>query len=227
MTDISKDDLFVLCCLWDARAYRHHIASENAGIRFNISYKPLDAEGSINKLARLNLIDARRFAGESGKHDAFPFLRAPGKNEDMIIGLTPNGGKLWESRLDPCWRDYIGSDTAVVDGNDYCSIHSFDRSVLQSLLDGISERDHAGGLRAEIIEAENIIYWKEGQGYAAIFMSQSGTPIDISGAQWHEIVYGSLDAARCKFNADLSFKIQSLLNGKYGEFCAGQNFGRI
>lgn len=37
----------------------------------------------------------------------------------MIIGLTPNGGKLWESRLDPCWRDYIGSDTVVVDGNDY------------------------------------------------------------------------------------------------------------
>lgn len=119
MTDISKDDLFVLCCLWDARAYRHHIASENAGVRFNISYKPLGVEGSINKLARLNLIDARRFAGESGKHDAIPFLRAPGKSEDMIIGLTPNGGKLWESRLDPCWRDYIGSDTVVVDGNDY------------------------------------------------------------------------------------------------------------
>ena len=158
MTGISKDDLFVLCCLWDARTYRHHIASENVGIRFNISYKPLDVEGSINKLARLNLIDARRFVGESGKHDAFPFLRAPGKNEDMIIGLTPNGGELWESRLDPCWRDYIGSDTVVVDGNDYCSIHSFDRSVLQSLLDGISELDHAGGLRAEIIEAENIIY---------------------------------------------------------------------
>ena len=90
MTDISKDDLFVLCCLWDARAYRHHIASENAGIRFNISYKPLDVEGSINKLAK-----------------------------DMIIGLTPNGGELWESRLDPCWRNYIGSDTVVVDGNDY------------------------------------------------------------------------------------------------------------
>lgn len=63
MTGISKDDLFVLCCLWDARTYRHHIASENVGIRFNISYKPLDVEGSINKLARLNLIDARRFAG--------------------------------------------------------------------------------------------------------------------------------------------------------------------
>ena len=214
MTDISKDDLFVLCCLWDARAYRHHIASENTGVRFNISYKPLDVESSINKLARLNLIDARRFAGESGKHDAFPFLRTPGKNEDMIIGLTPNGGELWESRLDPCWRDYIGSDTVVVDGNDYCSIHSFDRSVLQSLLDGISELDHAGGLRAEIIEAENIIYWKEGQGYAAIFMSQSGTPIDISGAQWHEIVYGSLDAASCKFHSDLSNKIHHLLNGK-------------
>ena len=190
MTDISKDDLFVLCCLWDARAYRHHIASENAGIRFNISYKPLDVEGSINKLARLNLIDAHRFSGESGKHDAIPFLRAPGKSGDMIIGLTPNGGKLWESRLDPCWRDYIGSDTAV------------------------SERDHAGGLRAEIIEAENIIYWKEGQGYAAIFMSQSGTPIDISGAQWHEILYGSLDAASCKFHSDLSNKIHHLLNGK-------------
>lgn len=144
----------------------------------------------------------------------------------MIIGLTPNSGKLWESRLDPCWRDYIGSDTVAVDGNDYCSIHSFCRSVLQSLLDGISKLDHAGELRAEIIEAENIIYWKEGQGYAAIFMSQSGTPIDISGAQWHEILYGSLDAASCKFHADLSFKIQSLLNGRYGKFCAGQNFGR-
>lgn len=93
---------YALCHLWDARAYRHHIASENAGIRFNISYKPLDVEGSINKLARLNLIDARRFAGESGKHDAIPFLRALGKSEDMIIGLIPNGGKLWESRLDPC-----------------------------------------------------------------------------------------------------------------------------
>ena len=92
--------------------------------------------------------------------------------------------------------------------------HSFDRSVLQSLLDGISELDHAGGLRAEIIEAENIIYWKEGQGYAAIFMSQGGTPIDISGAQWHEIVYGSLDAASCKFYSDLSNKIHHLLNGK-------------
>lgn len=214
MTDISKDDLFVLCCLWDARAYRHHIASENAGVRFNISYKPLDVESSINKLARLNLIDARRFAGESGKHDAIPFLRALGKSEDMIIGLTPNGGKLWESRLDPCWRDYIGSDTVVVDGNDYCNIHSFDRSVLQSLLDGISELDRAGGLRAEIIEAENIIYWKEGQGYAAIFMSQGGTSIDISGAQWHEIVYGSLDAASCKFHSDLSNKIHHLLNRK-------------
>lgn len=86
MTGISKDDLFVLCCLWDARTYRHHIASENAGGRFNISYKPLDVEGSIYKVARLNLIDARRFAGESGKHDAIPFLRAPGKSEDMVTG---------------------------------------------------------------------------------------------------------------------------------------------
>ena len=79
MTGISKDDLFVLCCLWDARAYRHHIASENAGGRFNISYKPLDVEGSINKLARLNLVDARRLPVNLGSMTPSRFCERLGK----------------------------------------------------------------------------------------------------------------------------------------------------
>ena len=201
MMQINKDDLFVLCCLWENRAYLRSIILKNAAAGFNISYKLINVYHSLEKLM---------------DHGLLNFMPAPSKsggNENNLVGLTCNGGRLWEACIHPIWHNYIyGFDIIELGGREYCYLGSFDDGILKSLAMKVVKSMQKDVMRIDIGSMKNIIYWKEEGGYAAIFMKNNGDPIDICDIYKYRNIYDILDAEYGKFYSDLSGKISEALN---------------
>lgn len=91
---IQKDDLFVLCCLWDCRACLRSLYSDDPGLAFNIPYTPIDIAASIDKLNEMKMLKISRRKSMGGKN---------------VVGLTEIGGKYFEEYFSVDWENYIST----------------------------------------------------------------------------------------------------------------------
>lgn len=91
---IQKDDLFVLCCLWDCRACLRSLYSDDPGLAFNIPYTPIDIAASIDKLNEMKMLKISRRKSMGGQN---------------VVGLTEIGGKYFEEYFSVDWENYIST----------------------------------------------------------------------------------------------------------------------
>ena len=82
------------------------------------------------------------------------------RNENNLVGLTHNGGRLWEACICPVWHNYIyGFDVIELDGREYCYLGAFDDGILESLAMKTVKLMREDAMRIDIRNIGNIIYW--------------------------------------------------------------------
>ena len=113
----SRDELFVLCCLWDSRAYLRLFLGGDPGLVFNINYLPHDCRGAILSLYSHGLIEWSVEGGEVlDIKDGLRNNAARDAGNGIVIGLTEMGGCFFEDYFDIDWDGYVSEVSIEADG---------------------------------------------------------------------------------------------------------------
>jgi hypothetical protein len=155
---VEKDAMFVLCCLWDRRAYLRLFLSDDPAWVFNINYVPVDVRASIIKLLDQNYIEWSiddELRGSSNNflnnlHDD-DFVRK------IVIGLTEYGGGVWENHLQVKWRGYM-SDLSLDSECYYVNISNFE--CLNVVMKWIKKNRVKDKFDIRLVKSSNLTYWK-------------------------------------------------------------------
>jgi len=155
----SRDELFVLCCLWDCRAYLRLFLGGDPGLVFNINYCPEDCRGAILSLYSHGLIEWSVEGGEVVDiKDGLRNDAARDVSNGIVIGLTEMGGCFFEDYFDIDWGGYVSEVFIEADGG---VIKASGMVVLGGIFDWIEKKGVYDFFDFTIDFGCDLIYWKK------------------------------------------------------------------
>ena len=178
--NIQKDDLFVLCCLWDCRAYLRSLYSDDPGLAFNIPYTPIDIYASIDKLNEMKVLKISRRKSMGGQN---------------VVGLTEIGREYFEEYFSVDWKNYISTLQKRCFGKIFavnvCSEEMIEKS--RNWLCGNVGRDV---FRLTVERSTQLLYWKKMDCFRVLIKFNPGVP--------EEIIYKMIDMNYSDFDRQLA-----------------------
>jgi len=209
---MCKDDLFVLCSLWEVRAPLRSFFSPDPGLGFNLPYKPLDCRRSIIKLLNHGFINVNSSLNDYFFKDGESLMISHDNRDqdEYILGLTKFGGGLWEYYLKPDWSKYVsGLDFWEGDGEAYYYFIVSDKNNADLIIDKIQKSDSHDGFYIQAKDFSHLTYWKKMSCYR---IKCFGRGNGIKGALGFKnlFLYDILDESCRKFNDEILVKLFAL-----------------
>lgn len=182
---LHKDDLFLLCCLWDCPAPLKSLYSDNLGLAFNIPYAPGDMTFSLDRLRERKFLKIEKWKSAGGRD---------------VVGLTKTGGEYFEDYFQINWKTYITSPQKRCFGRKF-GVNVANEEMVEKLRGWLSHRIGDKIFRADIEHATKLTYWKRVDCLRVVFSFDLTYP--------DEMVYEMFDVNYAEFDSQLAKKFKS------------------
>ena len=203
------DKLFVLCCLWDSRAYIRLFLGVDSGSVFNINYEPKDCLEAIEELLDLGLLEITWENGSSVDNwrELAEKSHARDAENKLIVGLTKDGGRIWEEFFGVDWSSYVSELNSERCGE--WSIKIFDLNVAERIMRWAVENDLVKYFNFRLEVTSKINYWKIGD-FHEIRISKKNDYLSFERG-WH-ILYRMIENFSASFDMDISKKFRGVFS---------------
>jgi hypothetical protein len=204
---MNERELFVLHCLWDMPAYYKLFSCNDVGGVFNIplEFPNEELEPTIRALLKDELLYIKENHFDEEEID---FARRNGRR---VLGLTPKGGKVWESYISPDWGMYLSD----IDDEKHCSgEYVFElRSVSLDMILKVKKIIHKrfnGAVNFHVKESNKFLYWKKLDCFVLNF-SFGCMLLDVDNIFLGRI-YDELDDFHRPWSIDLYYKYKTAID---------------